>query len=124
MLASSKTAIESERRRKARYPVQLAAWYRILGASSRLSGAGQTVNMSSSGLLLACQDCLQPGKGIEVTVEWPSLLDFAVPLQLVTRGRIVRCHGSMFGIAFTRYQFRTMKRRREAAKALATASGE
>lgn len=117
MLASSKTATDSERRGKARYPVQLAAWYCVLGAP-RLSGVGRTVNISSSGMLLACQDCLQPGKGIEVAVEWPYLLDFAVPLQLVTKGHIVRCHGSMFGIAFTGYQFRTMKRRREAPKAV------
>jgi hypothetical protein len=47
---------------------------------------------------------------LEVNVEWPLLLDGAIPLQLVAHGKVVRCGGSMFAISFAQYQFRTMGR--------------
>ena len=100
----------SERRRKTRYPIQLNVNYRT-NAPIRLSGIGYTIDMSSSGLLFTCSHALHPGMRMEVTLEWPSLLDSVIPLQLVTSGKIVRADGNKFGMAFSIYQFRTMKRR-------------
>jgi hypothetical protein len=114
MLPAFVRAIE-ERRLKIRYPVRLAVYYRTVGRSQHLSGVGHTVNMSSSGLLFECEHTLPPGTRIEATLEWPSLLDESIPLQLVTVGRIVRSEGSTCGMAFVQYQFRTMKRRENAA---------
>src|SRR5579871_5815513 len=111
MLPALSPSVETERRGKKRYPVQLAAFYRLLGNTPR-SGAGQTLNGSSSGILLACEGPLQVGGRIEVTLHWPSMLDSLVPLQLVTRGRIVRIRGAMCGVQFSSYQFRTAKRSR------------
>ena len=42
-------------------------------------------------------------------MEWPSLLNSTVPLQLVTSGRVIRSEPSSFVIEFASYQFRTMR---------------
>ena len=67
--------------------------------------------MSSGGLLIAAEQRTQVGAKIELNVEWPSLLDGTIPLQLVAVGRVVRCLESGFALAFTQYQFRTMSRK-------------
>jgi hypothetical protein len=70
--------------------------------------------MSSGGLLIAADQRTQIGAKIELNVEWPSLLDGMIPLQLVAVGRVVRCLESGFALAFTQYQFRTMSRKLQA----------
>jgi hypothetical protein len=99
-----------ERRSKARYPVKLTVRYRTVGRNQAVNGVGQTLNMSSGGLLVSAQHDVSAGSRLEVNVEWPLLLDGAVPLQLVAHGKVVRCGGSMFAISFVQYQFRTMGR--------------
>jgi hypothetical protein len=74
-----------------------------------IAGAGFTVNVSSSGLLLTCQHEIKPGARMEVQVDWPSLLESTIPLQLVTSGRVIRSEGMAFAVEFARYQFRTMR---------------
>ena len=99
-----------ERRSKARYPVQLTVRYRTVGRNQNMNGVGQTLNMSSGGLLVSAQHEVSAGLRLEVNVEWPLLLNGRVPLQLVAHGKVVRCGGSIFAIAFAQYQFRTMGR--------------
>jgi hypothetical protein len=106
--ALSKATIE--RRSKARYPVKLTVRYRTVGRHQTVNGVGQTLNMSSGGLLVSAQHEVSAGLRLEVNVEWPLLLNGNVPLQLVAYGKVVRCGGSMFAIAFAQYQFRTMSR--------------
>ncbi len=101
--------MSSERRTKARYPLELAVHYQTLGAQPT-RGAGRTVNVSSSGALIAAEHDFDEGARLKITIEWPSLLDGITPLQLVTTGRVVRHRESNFGVAFDWYQFRTMKR--------------
>ena len=98
-----------ERRLKVRYPVRLQARYRSLNQQDEISGVGLTVNMSSSGLLVTCQHNVPSGAHMEVLMDWPSLLNSTVPLQLVTSGRVIRSELSSFVIEFARYQFRTMR---------------
>lgn len=99
-----------ERRSKARYPVQLTVRYRTVGRNKNVTGVGQTLNMSSGGLLVSAEHEVRAGLRLEVNVEWPLMLNGTVPLQLVANGRVVRCGGSMFAVAFAQYQFRTMSR--------------
>ena len=94
-----------ERRNRARYPVQLPARYQGQG----IAGVGLTVNISSKGLLITCQHELQLGTRLEVRINWPSLLESTVPLQLVASGRVIRCEGFSIALEFAQYQFRTMK---------------
>jgi hypothetical protein len=107
----SVSSLRIERRLKARYPVRLAARYRTLDQTEELAGVGLTVNMSSCSLRVTCQHNIPPGAHMEVHVDWPSLLESAIPLQLVTTGRVVRSEPSSFVIEFARYQFRTMRTR-------------
>jgi PilZ domain len=111
MLPSTISAVAAERRLKIRYPVRFAVSFRDTGSTGGLSGVGYTLNMSSSGLLFSCPHELKTGMRIELTLEWPSLLDSVTPLQLATIGRIVRAQGSTYALAFSTYQFRTMKRK-------------
>ena len=67
--------------------------------------------MSSGGLLIAADQRTEVGAKVELNVEWPSLLDGSIPLQLVAVGRVVRCLESGFALSFTQYQFRTMSRK-------------
>jgi hypothetical protein len=105
----SVSTIRIERRLRARYPVRLNARYRTLGSKHQLAGVGLTVNMSSSGLLVTCQHHIPCGAHLEVLMEWPSLLESTIPLQLVTSGRVIRSAPSSFVIEFAQYQFRTMR---------------
>ena len=105
----SVTSIKVERRFKASYPIRLQARYRSLNPQDRISGVGLTVNMSSSGLLVTCQHSVPSGAQMEVLIDWPSLLNSSVPLQLVTSGRVVRSQPSSFVIEFASYEFRTMR---------------
>jgi hypothetical protein len=76
---------------------------------------GRTVNISSGGLLVEADQRTQVGAKVELNIEWPSLLDGSIPLQLVAVGRVVRCLESGFALAFKEYQFRTLSRKMQAA---------
>jgi hypothetical protein len=99
-----------ERRSKARYPVKLTVRYRTVGRNQQFNGVGQTLNMSSGGLLVSGEQEVRAGQRLEVNVEWPLMLNGTVPLQLVAHGKVVRCGDSLFAVSFAQYQFRTMGR--------------
>jgi hypothetical protein len=101
----------TERRSKLRYPLELNVRYQSLEMTAPTTGAGQTMNISSSGLLVACRADLAQGTRLKLTVEWPSLLNGDTPLQLVTVGTVVRRTESGFAVVFENYQFRTMSRK-------------
>jgi len=109
-----------ERRSKARYPVRLTVRYRTISRIHHINGVGHTLNMSSGGLLVSGEQQVSTGLRVEINVEWPLLLDGAVPLQLVAHGKVVRCGGSLFAISFAQYQFRTMARILKAAAGFET----
>lgn len=106
--------MNNERRVKLRYPLELNARYQTMGAAGPVAGVGQTVNMSSSGMLMACASEIQEGTRLKVFVEWPSLLNGTTPLQLITVGTVVRRSSIGISIVFDSYQFRTMSRARYA----------
>jgi hypothetical protein len=110
-----------ERRSKARYPIQLAVNYRTLDPGREITGSGRSIDMSSGGLLISCPARFPIGTVLKVTVEWPSLLDGATPLQLVTVGRVARSGESSFAMTFEHYQFRTMPRRNKPRVSTGTA---
>jgi PilZ domain len=100
-----------ERRSKARFPVKLNVRYRTLSDGPVLVGVGQTVNISSRGLLIACDKAkVHTGSRMQLTVDWPFLLHGSTPLQLVIAGRVTRCHVEEFAVQLDQYQFRTKKR--------------
>ena len=103
-----------ERRSRIRYPLDLPVTYRTFDRTL-VSGAGQAVNLSSNGVLVFCENPPDAGAQVELRIQWPSLLQSQVPLQLVTVGSVVRCGPSYFAVTFQRHQFRTAAKKRERA---------
>jgi c-di-GMP-binding flagellar brake protein YcgR len=98
----------SERRQYPRYPIVLDAEFTLpTKRETARRGVGTTVDISSSGLLLACHDNLLLGSEIEVSIQWPILLDGVRPLRLRITGHIVRANQMAVGVQFHRYEFRT-----------------
>ena len=100
-----------DRRSKVRFPLELRVRYRSLARRCPAAGTGVVMNISRSGVLISCAHAISEGVRIELNIEWPSLLDGRVPLQVVTVGRVVRCEPSSFAVVMARYQFRTTKKR-------------
>lgn len=99
-----------ERRSKARYPVELNVRYRALANGIALLGFGRTLNVSSSGLLIATdQPLVKDGSRLSVSMEWPSMLNDRTPLQLIVICRVIRRQPSGFAAMMESYQFRTRK---------------
>jgi hypothetical protein len=104
----------NERRVKSRYPLALNVRYQTMESTGLVSGVGQTVNLSSNGMHVACASKIPEGTRIKTYVEWPSLLNGTTPLQLITIGTVVRRTALGISITFESYQFRTMSRARNA----------
>jgi hypothetical protein len=102
----------TERRVKSRYPIELNVRYQTMGTEVPVAGVGQTLNISSSGMLMACTKSIPEGTPLKIFVEWPSLLNGITPLQLITVGTVVRSTRRGLSIAFESYQFRTMAKPR------------
>jgi hypothetical protein len=104
----------NERRVKSRYPLALNVRYQTMEPEGLVSGVGQTVNLSSNGMHVACSSNVPEGTRVRTYVEWPTLLNGTTPLQLITVGTVVRRTALGISIAFESYQFKTMSRARNA----------
>jgi len=100
-----------ERRSKARFPLRLTVRYRTVSDGPSLVGVGETVNMSSRGLLIASdQPRVHTGARLQLMVDWPFLLHGVTPLQLMVSCRVTRCLPEEFAVKLDQYLFRTKKR--------------
>jgi len=111
MLPSSGKIFSAERRSKSRYPLDLSVLFRSI-SGPLFSGAGRAVNVSSGGVLvisphLVSQNEISVGVHLEMSIEWPSLLDGKIPLRLFAIGRVVRCRAFDFVASIERRHFRT-----------------
>jgi hypothetical protein len=77
--------------------------------SSRVSGTGKTLNIGSSGVLFTTEEKLPLGQSVELSVNWPAMLDGTCPLKFVAVGRVVRSEAQMAAVRIERYEFRTRK---------------
>ncbi len=101
----------AERRSKLRFLIPLKVRY--AGNQPPLAGAGRTVNISSSGVLVATQRSISVGTQIELIADWPNSLNGAIPLRLVIFGEVVRSEAGMFAVSFKRHHFRTARKQPE-----------
>ena len=107
----SDRTITDERRSKFRYPLGLSIRFCSRSRSSVVSGVGRTINLSSGGVLVFSDIALNEVRvsaALEMSIEWPFMLDHRIPLQLFVVGRILRLGTSTFAASFDRHQFRTM----------------
>jgi hypothetical protein len=95
-----------ERRSRLRFPFELRVRFRTVGGNYPVAGMGWVVNMSSGGLLVACQHQVSAGTQMGLNIDWPTRLDGRVPLQLVAVGTVVRCEPFSFAVGLERYHFR------------------
>jgi hypothetical protein len=94
--------------------------YRVIGHGSFEGfGRGKTVNMSSSGLLLAVDHNLSPGARIEIEMDWPFKREEGVSQKLIIMGQIVRSEKStvaLAGVKISRHTFQITSGRSVASK--------
>ena len=94
-----------ERRSSNRFPFRQELRYQV--GADKSERVGQTIDMSSSGILFSAQEEVQPGRKIQVSVCWPARLDGTCPLQLVAVGWVVRSEGRVTALRIGRYEFHT-----------------
>lgn len=100
----------SERRSSTRFPLNLEVRYTVAGCRAPVEGgSGRTIDMSSSGLSFTADRPLPTGGKLEVSIDWPALLDGGVQLQLVASGVVVRSSGAVIALRIERHEFRTRR---------------
>ena len=96
-----------DRRSRVRYPISLNVSYRCWRPD--IAGLGSTINISSSGLLFRA-DCPPPVHStLDLTLEWPALLNEQTPLQLRLSGRVIRTSNAEVVVRIQRYGFHTRR---------------
>jgi hypothetical protein len=100
-----------ERRASRRFAIEQDVFYKILDhrAIAPESGSGKTLDISSSGVLFDTEQRLRLGKRIEVSVNWPALLEGNCPLKFVAVGRVVRADDHRAAMKIEQHEFRTRR---------------
>jgi hypothetical protein len=97
----------NENRNSLRFPLSLKVHYRSKGGQE---GTGILCNMGSYGVLFQCGVLFARGEQIQISIEWPYLLDGSCPLQLCLNGRILRSSESGTAVLILKHVFRTARR--------------
>jgi hypothetical protein len=98
----------AERRHSGRFTIERAVRYRVLSKrSGEETGEGQTVNISSRGVLFTAGHPLMTGVRLEMCINWPAQLNDKCALKLVVRGRVVRVAESCAALEIQQHEFRT-----------------
>lgn len=101
-------SIAGDRRSDRRYELPLELRWKLIRRRKVLyTGEGQTLDLSSGGILFDSRRPLPVGLDVELSISWPILLNNSAPLQLVVMGRIVRSTGTQVAIRMVQHEFRT-----------------
>jgi PilZ domain len=101
-LADETNISYGDRRRARRYPVALPLRYRTASGSQ---GKGESVNISSKGLLFRCESQLHVGDVIEAELDWPDLGHDHRPVVLKVYGMVVRRDAGGTAMSISKYEF-------------------
>ena len=102
--------LSPDRRGSVRFPVNLELRYSIVGHRRPVeTGSGRTIDMSSSGLSFTADRPLSIGQKLDLSIDWPVLLDGDVQLQMVASGVVVRTAGAVTALRMGRHAFRTRR---------------
>src|SRR5690349_11111774 len=98
----------SDRRGKQRFQIAQELRYKLLVRGARIIAAGTatSLNISSSGLWFSTPN-LPPRLPIEVSINWPAMLDQSRLMQLTLHGAVVRSNDEGTAVTIHRYEFRT-----------------
>jgi len=98
----------AERRQSERFTIERHVRYRVLTKrSTEETGEGQTLNISSRGVLFKPTQPLLTGLRLEMCVSWPAQLNDRCALKLVIRGRVVRIDQGRAAVEIQQHEFRT-----------------
>lgn len=96
-----------DRRSSLRFPLNRVLKHHGLGAGNGPAGCGETVNISSRGVLFKTKERVRRGEWLELAISWPADLNPRVKLQLVARGPVVRIEEGQVALAIQQHEFRT-----------------
>jgi hypothetical protein len=99
----------ADRRTNRRFSLRLAVKCRRIEPRFLLDRIiiGESLNISSKGLLFAATEAFLPGQVVEAFIDWPMLLDDHIRLTLVVEGVVVRTGEDRAAIRIEKYEFRT-----------------
>jgi c-di-GMP-binding flagellar brake protein YcgR len=107
--AEKTESINGDRRRDRRYGIHLDLRWKLIRRRRVLeTGVGQTVDLSSGGILFVSGHTLPVGLNVELAITWPVLLRNEAPMQLIVAGRIVRTSPNGTAVEMVQHEFRTM----------------
>ena len=97
-----------ERRTKRRFQIEQDVRYKMLyGQRIAETGLGRTVNISSGGVWFSTESMLTTGMPVELSMNWPVLLNDSCPMKLMIYGCVIRSSEKGAAVAIERYEFRT-----------------
>ncbi|MGA9627898.1 MAG: hypothetical protein WBL65_11110 [Bryobacteraceae bacterium] len=73
------------------------------------AGAGYTIDVGSGGVAFSADHELEPGAAVELSINWPALLDQTCPIRLVVFGRVLRGAGRAAVCTVNKHEFRTAR---------------
>ena len=99
---------DRERRTKRRFHIDQEVRYKMLyGQRIAETGVGRTMNISSGGVWFSTENMLTSGMPVELSMNWPVLLNDICPMKLMIYGCVVRSNEKGAAVAIERYEFRT-----------------
>ena len=103
-------SLSQDRRASKRYPLALEVRYtRSHCRGLPETGSGPIIDLTSSGLRFTTERPLLPGLRLDVSIDWPVLLDGGVQLQLIATGVVVWTNGTETALRIDRHEFRTAR---------------
>ena len=99
---------DHERRTKRRFQIEQDVRYKMLyGQRIAETGTGKTRNISSGGVWISTESMLTAGMPVELSMNWPVLLNDSCPMKLMIYGCVIRSNDKGAAVAIERYEFRT-----------------
>ena len=98
---------QRDRRHAIRFPIRCEVQYRVLGSKAGQVGTGQTINLSSAGVLFTAAHVLPVKSRVQLSIEWPVRLDHECPLKMVVLGKVVRSEEGCAAVDIKHYELRT-----------------
>ena len=99
---------DRERRTKRRFHIDQEVRYKMLyGQRIAETGVGRTMNICSGGVWFSTENMLTSGMPVELSMNWPVLLNDTCPMKLMIYGCVVRSNEKGAAVAIERYEFRT-----------------
>lgn len=100
---------ETERRRKARFPICRELRYKLMEHGSVVAqGTGETIDIGSGGVFFFTGVALK-GSFVELSISWPVLLEKNTRMRLVVFGRLVRIDARTAACTVDTYESRTQR---------------